>query len=257
MIIDQQASRPWWSGINKQHDNHGERRPCQTPTMPTTATINEYVYIYLSCICFYCVSYSYSLSNLLRLFVIPNGPLSTSTTSTRSLSTSMSPWRPPSKCNRNTTAAAPTTGTGSDNGNGNGNRADMQTTTWQSRNNNHTQFTTIINNNNNIDTSAIKSIANMFFPQSATRTVAATTTRARSDNGNGNCDMMQTTTHQRNADRQQFSINNNKVDTSSINIIGTMTSFSPTTWRPPSGWRSKRCCYCWRQRQHHYPATHQ
>ena len=77
---------------------------------------------------------------------------------------------------------------------------------------------------NNVNTSAIKIIANTSFPPSATRT-----TGTRSDNGNGNRDT-HATTQQRNADRDQqqsFSIVNN-VDTSAIKSIA-MTSSPPTS----------------------------
>ena len=55
---------------NKQHNNHVRRQPCQTPVMSATATINEYVAIYLSCLYFYYIYYFiYSYSLTLFLFV--------------------------------------------------------------------------------------------------------------------------------------------------------------------------------------------
>ena len=101
--------------------------PCWTPTVSATAaTINEYVSVYLSCVCFYCFHYSYSLLTHVCLF-----PSSTV------LYEQQQCWHVlyqylchhgvllPSKYNRNTTASATTTGTRSDNGNFN---CDMHTT---------------------------------------------------------------------------------------------------------------------------------
>ena len=108
------------------NSGHGERQPWGTSTMVNvlaTATIDEYVSIYLSCNCFYCFSYNYSLTpvclfrstvlyrhqqyqHVLYQHLCHHGVL------------------PPFKCNRNTPAAATiTTGTRSDNGN-----REMQTT---------------------------------------------------------------------------------------------------------------------------------
>ena len=63
-------------------DQHVQGQPCWTPTMSdmtpimsSTAIINEYVSIYLSCVCFYCIYciycfiYSYSLTRVCSLFV--------------------------------------------------------------------------------------------------------------------------------------------------------------------------------------------
>ena len=57
-MVGQQASRPWWS------NDYGECQPCQT-AVSTTATVNKYVSIYLSCVCFHCIyCYNYNLTRV-------------------------------------------------------------------------------------------------------------------------------------------------------------------------------------------------
>ena len=113
----QQQQQSWW---------------IQTMSDARQQSTSTYLSLYLSIVWFYCIyCFGYSLSNPLCLFVIPDSPLSTSTTSTRPLSTCHHEVL--SSCNRNTTATAmsfslSTTGTRSNNGNGSGNR-DTQTTT--------------------------------------------------------------------------------------------------------------------------------
>ena len=87
-----------------------------------SAYLSIYLSIYLSCVCFNCIccfNCSYSILTRVCLFVSLNSPLSSTTKLMHSLSTSLSPWCPPSKCNWTTTSAA--TRTRFDNGNGNAN----------------------------------------------------------------------------------------------------------------------------------------
>ena len=81
-MVDQQALQPWWLGVSKQ--------PCRTPTMSddrVNNSNNQRVRIYLSCICFYCFSYNYSLTRV-YLFVLLNSPLVESFSSINNIDTS-------------------------------------------------------------------------------------------------------------------------------------------------------------------------
>ena len=125
---------------------------------------DTYLYIYLSCICFNCFDYSYSLIRCVCLFHSStvlyqhqqHGHVLYEHLCHRDIL--------PSKCNRNTTAAA-TTGTQSDNGNGNRNR---DTRTTQQQNADRQQSFSIINS---VNTSSINIfVAITSFPPSATET---------------------------------------------------------------------------------------